>query len=43
MNKVKLEDGTYMRGFDCLPYDAQLRAYVIDDGQKILRVEVTGE
>ena len=31
------------RGFDCIPYDDQLRAYTIDDGTKILSVRIEGE
>jgi len=33
----------WMRTFDCRPYDDQLRAYVWDDGQQIVGVEVLGE
>ena len=35
--------GQTVRGFDCLPYDAQLRAYVTEDGTRITNVTVTGE
>lgn len=31
------------RGFDCEPYDDQLRAYTKDDGTKIVAVVVQGE
>lgn len=33
----------YERGFDCVPYDDQLRAYTIDDGEKIIHIIVQGE
>lgn len=33
----------YVREFDCVPYDDQLRARVYDDGSKILHVVVECE
>jgi len=33
----------YIREFDCVPYDDQLRARVYDDGSKILHVVVECE
>lgn len=33
----------YVREFDCVPYDDQLRATVWDDGEQILRVFIEGE
>jgi hypothetical protein len=41
--KERQADGTTMRTFDCKPYDDQLRAYVVDDGQNILSVSIEGE
>ena len=32
-----------VRGFDCDPYEAQLRAYVTDDGTRITSITVQGE
>jgi|LauGreDrversion4_2_1035121.scaffolds.fasta_scaffold643891_1 hypothetical protein len=33
----------YIREFDCVPYDDQLRARVYDDGSKILHVVIESE
>jgi hypothetical protein len=35
--------GMTRRGFNCNPYDDQLRAYVWDDGNTILRISIEGE
>lgn len=35
--------GLTKRSFDCRPYDSQLRAYVYDDGEKIVKINVQGE
>lgn len=43
MAKEKMDDGNTMRIFDCAPYDDQLRAYVIDNGSKIISVDICGE
>ncbi len=43
IEKGKMDNGNTERIFDCIPYDDQLRAYVIDDGIKILSVSITGE
>lgn len=37
------QDGETVRGFNCTPYDDQLRAYVYDNGDKIVRIEILGE
>lgn len=34
---------TCLRIFDCRPFDDQLRAYVWDDGNQILKIEIVGE
>lgn len=40
----KSKDGKLsVREFDCKPLDDQLRAYVYDDGTKIVKVEIDGE
>lgn len=36
-------NGLTRRGFDCKPYDDQLRAYTWDNGDKILKVSIEGE
>jgi hypothetical protein len=41
--KVSEQNGLVRRGFDCKPYDDQLRAYTWDNGTDILRVEIVGE
>ena len=41
--KENMSDGNTMRIFDCRPYEDQLRAYVIDDGTKIISVDICGE
>jgi hypothetical protein len=33
----------WRRGFDCRPFDDQLRAYVWDDGNQIIKVQIMGE
>jgi hypothetical protein len=43
MSKEMNDWGFTERGFDCTPYDDQLRAYTLDDGNKILSVEIVGE
>jgi hypothetical protein len=43
MYKEKNKDGTFLRVFDCTPYDDQLRAYVVDDGVSIISVNIEGE
>lgn len=34
---------THVREFDCVPFDDQLRAVVIDDGNRILHISVSDE
>lgn len=41
--KENQKDGLIRRGFDCKPFDDQLRAYTWDDGNKILKISVEGE
>jgi hypothetical protein len=41
--KQKGDLGTIVRGFDCQPYDDQLRAYVTERDGTITHVEVVGE
>jgi len=41
--KKKGDLGTIVRGFDCQPYDDQLRAYVTERDGIITHVEVVGE
>ena len=43
IEKGRMDNGNTERIFDCIPYDDQLRAYVVDDGEKILSVEIVGE
>lgn len=33
----------YLRAFNCVPFEDQIRAYVWDDGNTILKVEIQGE
>lgn len=44
-SKQRIFTAFWNRGFDCVPFDDQLRAYVITDEQdeNILSVEVIGE
>ena len=37
------ENTETVREFNCVPYDDQLRAYVYDNGLKIVRIEILGE
>ena len=39
----KLRDGTYEKGFDCIEYEGQLRAYVNYDNRQIINIIVKGE
>jgi hypothetical protein len=42
--ETKEKDGNLtVREFDCRPYDDQLRATVWDDGNKIVRLVISGE
>lgn len=41
--KEKMGGGNTMRIFDCLPYEGQLRAYVVDNGTAIISVDICGE
>jgi len=43
MSKEMNDWGFTERGFDCTPYGDQLRAYTLDDGNKILSVDIVGE
>jgi len=43
IEKGKMDNGNTERIFDCTPYNDQLRAYVIDDGEKILEISIVGE
>ena len=36
-------EGYNVTCFNCYPYDDQLRAYTMDDGEKILSVKIVGE
>ena len=36
-------EGYNVTCFNCYPYDDQLRAYTVDDGEKILSVSIEGE
>jgi hypothetical protein len=42
-SELNLKAGMWERGFDCRPYDDQLRAYTYDDGERIVCVVVQGE
>lgn len=39
----RTREGYNMTCFNCYPYDDQLRAYTVDDGEKILSVKIVGE
>lgn len=42
-SRLNLKIGMWERGFDCKPYDDQLRAYTYDDGEQIIHIVVQGE
>lgn len=41
--KERRPDGSIVRGFDCLPFDDQLRAYVTERDGVIVGVKIQGE
>ena len=41
--KETRNDGSTLRGFNCVPYDDQLRAYIVDNGVNILSISIEGE
>jgi hypothetical protein len=43
MSKEKDEGGNVVRGFDCKPYDDQLRAYVTTKDDVVIELVVQGE
>lgn len=41
--KYHNQDGSVVRGFNCAPFDDQLRGYVTEKNNEIISVEVVGE